>query len=113
MSNRKQLVRMMFLVTFLIFVLIMYSIQLSRNLEINTKINSNDSVFSETVILINHHRAFSVLLHTITIHEDNVFGYSNIFDSLMTFPLKNQDYLALQNKLNKLSAKNNDCNACH
>ena len=100
---------MIFLVTFLILILIMYSTQLSKN----SSINKNDPIFKKTTILKNKNKAFSVLLHSITIHKEIISSYSDKFDSLITFPLWEQDYNVLQNKLAKLPPNIQDCNACH
>ena len=100
---------MMLLVTLLIFVLIVFSKQLSRN----TAINKNDPIFKKATILINQDKAFSVLLHSITVHKQIISGYSYKFDSLITFPSLEQDYKVLQNKLDKLPPNTQDCNACH
>ena len=101
--------RMMLLVTFLIFVLIVISTQLSRK----TAININDPIFKRTTILKNQDKAFSVLLHSITVRKQVISAYSHKFDSLITFPFSEQDYKVLQNQLDKLPHKIQDCNACH
>ena len=100
---------MMLLVTFLFIVLIVISTQLSRN----AAININDPIFKKTTILKNQDKAFSVLLHSITIHKKIISAYSHKFDSLITFPFSEQDYKVLQNKLDKLPPKIQDCNSCH
>ena len=100
---------MMLLVTFLFFVLIVFSTQLSRN----AAINKNNPIFKKTTILKNQDKAFSILLHSITVHKQVISGYSYKFDSLITFPFLEQDYKLLQNKLDKLPPDTQDCNACH
>ena len=100
---------MMLLVTLLFFVLIVFSTQLSRN----AAININDPIFKKTTILKNQDKAFSILLHSITVHKQVISGYSYKFDSLITFPVSEQDYKVLQNKLDKLPPNIQDCNACH
>ena len=109
MSNRTPLIRIMLLVTFLIFVLIMFSTQLSRN----AAININDPIFKKTTILKNQDKAFSVLLHSITVHKKVISAYSHKFDSLITFSFSEKDYKVLQNKLDKLPPYTQDCNSCH
>ena len=109
MSNRTPLIRMMLLVTFLFFVLIAFSTQLSRN----AAININDPIFKKTTILKNQDKAFSVLLHSISIHKQVISAYSYKFDSLITFSYSEQDYKVLQNQLDKLPHNIQDCNACH
>ena len=100
---------MMLLVTFLFIVLIVISTQLSRN----AAININDPIFKKTTILKNQDKAFSVLLHSITVRKQVISAYSHKFDSLITFPLSEQDYKVLQNKLDKLPHIIQDCNTCH
>ena len=100
---------MMLLVTFLFIVLIAFSTQLSRN----AAININDPIFKKTTILNNQDKAFSVLLHSITVRKKVISAYSHKFDSLITFPLSEQDYKVLQNQLDQLPHNTQDCNACH
>ena len=100
---------MMLLVTFLFIVLIAISTQLSRN----AAININDPIFKKTTILNNQDKAFSVLLHSITVRKQVISAYSHKFDSLITFPFSEKDYKFLQNKLDKLPANTKDCNSCH
>ena len=100
---------MMLLVTVLFFVLIVFSTQLSRN----AAININDPIFKKTTILKNQDKAFSVLLHSVTVRKQVISAYSHKFDSLITFPFSEQDHEVLQNKLDKLPPNTQDCNACH
>ena len=100
---------MMLLVTFLFIVLIVISTQLSRN----AAININDPIFKKTTILNNQDKAFSVLLHSITVRKQVISAYSHKFDTLITFPFSEQDYKVLQNQLDKLPHNTQDCNACH
>ena len=100
---------MMLLVTFLFIVLIAFSTQLSKN----AAININDPIFKKTTILKNQDKAFSVLLHSITVRKKVISAYSHKFDSLITFPFSEQDHEVLQNKLDKLPPNTQDCNACH
>ena len=100
---------MVVLVTFLFIVLIAFSTQLSKN----AAININDPIFKKTTILKNQDKAFSVLLHSITVRKKVISAYSHKFDSLITFPFSEQDHEVLQNKLDKLPPNTQDCNACH
>ena len=109
MSNRTPLIRMMLLVTLLFFVLIVFSTQLARN----AAININDPIFKKTTILKNQDKAFSVLLHSITLRKNVISAYSHKFDSLTTFPFSEKNYKILQNKLDKLPPNTQDCNSCH
>ena len=109
MSNRAPLLRMMFLVTFLIMVLIMYSSQLSRN----SSFNRNDPIFKTTMILKDQNKAYSVSLHSITINEHTISGYSDQFDSLMIFPLQYQNIKEVQSILDGLPYAYQECSLCH
>ena len=100
---------MMLLVTFLFIVLIAFSTQLSRN----AAININDPIFKKTTILKNQDKAFSVLLHSITVRKKVISAYSHKFDSLITFPFSEKDHKLLQNKLDELPHNTRNCNACH
>ena len=100
---------MMFLVTLLIVILLIYSNQLSRN----SLINTNDPIFIETISLKNQDKAYSILLHSITMHEQYISGYSDKFDEIITFLPSEQDTNTLQKKLNTLSPSIQECNACH
>ena len=109
MSNRAPLIRMMLLVSFILIVLIAFSTQLSRN----AAININNPIYKKATILKNKNKAFSVLLHSITVRKKVISAYSNKFDSLITFPFSDKDHKVLQNKLDKLPPNTQDCNSCH
>jgi hypothetical protein len=87
----------------------MYSTQLSRQ----SSVNSNDPMFKENIILTDRHRAFSLLLHSVTVQANTISGYSHKFDSLITFNLDNKDFNVLQAKLRKLPRYIKRCNTCH
>ena len=65
------------------------------------------------MILKNQDRAYSVFLHSITINEHTISGYSNQFDSLMIFPLQYQDIKAVKSTLDDLPYKQYRCIHCH
>ena len=109
MSNRTTLLRMMFLVTFIIIILIMYSVQLSKK----SVFDENDPIFKETIILKNQEKAYSILLHSVKLDARSIIGYSGKFDSMMTFPSLTEEINVIQNKLNNLPYKAQDCNVCH
>ena len=87
----------------------MYSSQLSRN----SSFNRNDSIFKTTIILKDQDKAYSVFLHSITINEHTISGYSDHFDSLMIFPLQYQNIKAVNSKLDDLPYKQHHCINCH
>ena len=87
----------------------MYSTQLSRQ----SSVNINDPMFKENIILTDRNRAFSLLLHSVTVQANTILGYSPKFDSLMTFNLDYKDFNVLQAKIRKLPRYVKRCNTCH
>ena len=87
----------------------MYSSQLSRN----SSFNRNDSIFKTTIILKDQFKAYSVFLHSITINEHTISGYSDQFDSLMIFPLQYQNIKAVKSTLDGLPYAAQECSLCH
>jgi len=87
----------------------MYSTQISKSSSVNIK----DLILRENIIIKDRHRAFSILMHSITIQTNTISGYSYEFDSLMTFNLDNKDFNALQGKLSKLPDYIKRCHTCH
>ena len=94
---------------FLITVLIMYSTQLSTS----PSINLTNPIFKKTIILKDNESAFSILLHSITFYDYSISGYSDKFDSFMTFPINHQDINVVRNKLEELPYNVQECNRCH
>ena len=90
-------------------VLIIYSSQLSRN----SSFNRNDPIFKTTMILRDQNKAYSVFLHSITINEHTISGYSDKFDSLMIFPLQYQNIKAVKSTLDGLPYAAQECSLCH
>ena len=72
-------------------------------------------MFKENIILTDRNRAFSLLLHSVTVKANAISGYSHQFDSLMSFNLGNKDFNVLQAKLKlrKLPRYLERCNTCH
>ena len=87
----------------------MYSSQLSKN----SSFNSNDPIFKKTIILKDQDKAYSVLLHSITINEYTISGYSDLFDSLMIFPLQYQNIISVDKKLDNSLYEKHHCIKCH
>ena len=75
--------------------------------------NNNNAIFQKNTILRNQDKAYSILLHSIILEEKYIYGYSNIFDSLMIFHISDQDVNCLQNKLDELPRNILKCNTCH
>ena len=65
------------------------------------------------MILKDQGKAYSVILHSITINEHTISGYSDQFDSLMIFPLQCQNIKDVNSKLDDLPYKQHHCINCH
>ena len=87
----------------------MHSSQLSRT----SSFNRNDPIFKTTMILKDQGKAYSVILHSITINEHTISGYSDQFDSLMIFPLQCQNIKDVNSKLDDLPYNAQECSLCH
>ena len=46
-------------------------------------------------------------------NEQYIFGYSDKYDSIMTFPLSDQNFKVLQDKLDDYPENIHKCNTCH
>ena len=86
---------------------------LSTRLSNNMVYNPNDPIFKKTMILNNEDKGYAILIHSITFNETFISGYSDKFDSLMTFSVLLKDIKIIQNKLDKLTYKSQECNTCH
>ena len=65
------------------------------------------------MILKDQNKAYSVFLHSITINEHTISGYSDQFDSLMIFPLQYQNIKAVKSTLDGFPYKQHRCIHCH
>ena len=108
MSNRTSLLRMIILVTFLILVLVIISTRNNFKGEISTSPN-----FSETFFWQNNNKAYSLLLHSVSIYDSSFTAYSNKWDSLMTFPAQYKNLKSIKNKFENSSYKIQECTNCH
>ena len=109
MSNRTPLLRMIVLVVFLIIILVIASTHLSNR----SQYNINDPIFKKTVILRDQDRAYSVLLHTLLLNGSFISGYSDKYDSLISFQTLLEEIEPLKNKLDDLPNGYQKCNTCH
>ena len=87
----------------------MFSTKLSKR----SSVNNNNAIFQKNTILRNQDKAYSILLHSITMNEQYIFGYSDKYDSIMTFPLSDQNFKVLQGKLDDYPENIHKCNTCH
>ena len=109
MSNRAPLLRMIILVIFLIFVLVVSSTQLSnRKTEIMDPPDYNQNFFWQ-----DKDKAYSLLLHSVTLKENSFSAYSAKRDSLMTFPAEEEDIRTIKNKFGGSLYKFQKCTNCH
>ena len=99
---------MIILVTFIIFVLIIFITHKSSKDNIAENPNYREKYFWQ-----DENKAYSLLLHSVTINDRLFSAYSHKFDSFITFPFSDQDYKILQNKLDKLPHNTRNCNSCH
>ena len=58
-------------------------------------------------------KAYSLLLHSITIYDNSFSAYSSKWDSLMTFPAQHKDLESIKNKFDNSSYKMQECTNCH
>ena len=109
MSNRKPLLRMMFLVMFFIIILVIFSTRISNNRVYKT----NDSFFEENIIWQHNNKAYTLLLHSIAINDSTISAYSVKFDTLMSFINRTSDINIIYNKLGNVPYTPEQCVKCH
>ena len=99
---------MIILVTFIIFVLIFF---------ITHKSNKNsipeNPIFREIFFWQDENKAYSLLLHSVTINEMSFSAYSIKWDSVMIFPAHPSDLQSIKNKLKDYSFNEQQCSSCH
>ena len=102
------MLRMIILVTFLILVLIIFSTGIVNRDDISPLPN-----FKERFFWQDKNKAYSLLLHSITIYASSFSAYSNKWDSLMTFSAQPKDLKLIKNKFDNSSYKIQECTNCH
>ena len=108
MSRQTPLLRMIVLVTFIICVLIIFITHKSSKDNIDENPNYREIFFWH-----NGNKAYSLLLHSITIKDELFSAYSIKWDSLMTFPAFPSELRSIKNKLIYYSFNNQQCSSCH
>ena len=108
MSRRTPLLRIIILVTFIIFVLIIFITHKSN--KYNLAENPN---FREIIFWQDENKAYSLLLHSVTINDSSFSGYSIKRDSLMIFPALPSELQSIKNKLKDYSFNEQQCSSCH
>ena len=99
---------MIILVTFIIFVLIISSTHKSNSETIVENFN-----FKEIFFWQDENKAYSLLLHSVTIDDMLFSAYSSKWDSLMTFSAQHKDLKSIKNKFDNSSYKIQECTNCH
>ncbi len=99
---------MIILVTFLILVLVIISTRNNFKGEISTSPN-----FSETFFWQNNNKAYSLLLHSVSIYDSSFTAYSNKWDSLMKFSAIPDELQSIKKKLTIFPFKKQQCSSCH
>jgi len=100
---------MIILVIFLIFVLVVFSTQLSnRKTEILDPPDYNQIFFWQ-----DKNKAYSLLLHSVTLKENSFSAYSAKRDLIMTFPVEEEDIRTIKNKFGGSLYKFQKCINCH
>jgi len=58
-------------------------------------------------------KAYSLLLHSVTLNVNSFSAYSAKRDSIMTFPTQPDDLKSIKNKFDNFSYKVQECTNCH
>ena len=109
MYDRSSLMRMMILIIIIISLLLVISARLSKR----TKYQSDSSIFKENFIWQDKNKAYSLLLHSVTLKENSFSAYSAKRDLIMTFPIEEEDIRTIKNKFGGSLYKFQNCTNCH
>jgi len=99
---------MIILVTFIIFILVIFITQKSS--KDNIAENPN---YKEIFFWLDENKAYSLLLHSITINDKLFSAYSIKWDSLMTFSALPSELQSIENKLQDYYLNKQQCSSCH
>ena len=99
---------MIILVTFIILVLIIFITHKSNKDNIAENPNYREIFFWQ-----DENKAYSLLLHSVTIDDRLFSAYSSKWDSLMTFPVEEEDIITIKNKFGGSLYKFQNCTNCH
>ena len=108
MSRRTPLLRMIILVTFIIFVLVIFITHKSSKDNIAENHNYREIFFWQY-----ENKAYSLLLHSVTINDRSFSAYSIKWDSLMIFPALPSELQSIKNKLQDYPFNKQQCSSCH
>ena len=94
---------------FFIIILVIFSSRISNNREYN----ASDPFFKENFIWQHNNKAYTLLMHSITINDNSLSGYAVKFDTLMTFTNRSSDINLIYNNLGHVPYTPKQCNKCH
>ena len=109
MSNKAPLLKMILFVMVIIFLAVIFSKSKSRKITYDI----NNSFFKKYIIWQNNSKAYTILLHSIILNDSSMSAYSAKFDSVINFPIPNNDHNIVHNKLGHMPYTNNQCIKCH
>ena len=99
---------MIILVTFIIIVLIIVIPRKSNKDNIAENPNYREIFFWQ-----DENKAYSLLLHSVTINDRFFSAYSIKWDSLMIFPALPSELQSIKNKLQDYTFNKQQCSSCH
>ena len=108
LPRQTALLRMIILVTFIISVLIFFIIYRSNKDNIAENPDHREIFFWQ-----DENKAYSLLLHSVTINDRSFSAYSIKWDSLMIFSALPSQLESIKNKLKDYSFNKQQCSSCH
>ena len=99
---------MIILVTFIILVLIIFITHKSNKDNIPENPNYREIFFWQ-----DENKAYSLVLHSVTIYDNSFSAYSSKWDSLMTFSALPPELQSIKKIMKDYFFKNQQCSSCH
>jgi len=99
---------MIILVTFLILVMVVFLTHQSNRANFAHSPNYRERFFWQ-----DKNKAYSLLLHSVTIHDSLFSAFSPKRDSIMTFPAQPENLKSIKNKFENSLYKIQECTNCH
>ena len=75
--------------------------------------NASDPFFKDNFIWQHNNKAYTLLLHSVTLNDSSISAYSIKSDTFMTFSVLSSDINSIYNKLGHLAYSPEQCNKCH
>ena len=94
---------------FLIIILVLFSTRKTNNIVHNP----SGSFFNENILWQHKNKAYTLLLHSITISDSSISAYSVKLDTIMTFAILEPDLNSIYNKLGNVPYTQEQCIKCH